>query len=51
MNLVSFLPEIKLNTFGFIFLTYLGTKTRAYGLLVVLQLPPHLLAIIVNGLK
>ena len=37
INLVSFIPEIKLNAFIFIFFTFFETQTRAYGSLIVLQ--------------
>ena len=42
-----FTPDIKLNTFPLTFHTLFGTKNRAYGSSVVLQLPPHLLTLTV----
>ena len=48
MNLFSFTPDIKLNTFTFIFFTLSGTSTLGYGLSTVLQLLPHLLTLIIN---
>ena len=47
--IVSFMPDIKLNTFMFVFFTFLGVQIRAYGSSIVLQLPLHLLTLIVNG--
>ena len=47
-NRVSFTPDVKSNTFAFIFFTAFGTQTRAYGLLMVLELPPDLLTLTVN---
>ena len=49
--LFSFPLTLSLNTFAFIFFTLFGTQTPGYGSLVVLQLPPHLLKLTVNGLK
>ena len=49
--LFSFPLTLSLNTFAFIFFTLFGTQTLGYGSLVVLQLPPHLLKLTVNGLK
>ena len=38
--LISFIPDIKLDTFAFIFFTFFRTQTRACESSVVLQLPP-----------
>ena len=46
-HLNSFILCIKLNKFTFYALS--RTHTRAYGSLIVLQLPPHLLTLPVNG--
>ena len=50
-NLVSFTPKIKSDTFTFIVFTIFGTQNQAYESLTVLQLPPHMLALTVNGQK
>ena len=39
---VLFFHGIRSNTFAVIFLTTFGTHTLAYGLLILLQFPPHL---------
>ena len=41
--LVSLVLDIRLNTFTFMFLIVSGTHNLAYGSLIVLQLPLHLL--------
>ena len=51
IRFVSFTQGIKWNTFTFIFFTLFGTKTRAYGSSIVLQLPPHIVTIVVNVYK
>ena len=43
INLVSLLLDIRLNTLIFIFLTTSGTRNFPYGVLILLQLPLHLL--------
>ena len=48
-NLVSFTPDIRLNTFKFIFFTLLGIQTRAYRSSLVLQLLSYLLTLTING--
>ena len=48
-NLALFTPDIKLNTFAFILFALFGTKNRAYGSSIVLQILPHLLTLTVNG--
>ena len=50
-HFVSFTPDVELNTFEVIFFTLFGTQTQAYELSIVLQLPPHLLALPVYGKK
>ena len=40
--LVSFVPNIRLNTLTFIFLRTSGTHNFAYGSLILLKLPLHL---------
>ena len=47
-NLVSFVTDIKRNTFTFIVFTLFGTHTRAYGSSIALQFPPHLLTLTLN---
>ena len=42
-------PDIKLNTFRFKFFILFGTCTIVFGSSIVLQLPPYLLALRVNG--
>ena len=46
-----FTPNIKANTFTFIYFTLFGTHTRIYGSSIALQLPPHLSILTVNGSK
>ena len=43
MYLVSLVLEIRLSTLTFMFLTTSGTRNVAYGSLILLQLPLHLL--------
>ena len=49
--LVSLILLIRLNTLTFMFLTMSGTHNLAYGLLILLQLPLHLFALILKGKK
>ena len=49
-NIVLFILDIKSNTFTFIIFTF-GTHIRAYGSIIALHIPPHLLTLTVNGLK
>ena len=45
MHLVSLVLEIRLNTFTFMFSLTSGTHNFVYGLLILLQLPLHLLTL------
>ena len=47
--LVSLVLDITLNTLTFKFFTTSGTHNFAYGLLILLQLPLHLLVLILKG--
>ena len=49
MRLVSLFPDTRLNTLTFKFLTTPGTHNFARGLLILLQLPLHLLVLILQG--
>ena len=49
MCLVSLVLDIRLNALTFNFLTTSETQTFAYGLLILLQLPLHLLVLILKG--
>ena len=49
MCLVSLVLDIRLNTLTFKFLATLGTRSFSYGLLILLQLPLHLLVLILKG--
>ena len=49
MCLVSLILDIKLNTLTFMFLMISGTPNLAYESLIPLQLPPHLLTLILKG--
>ena len=49
MCLVSLVLYIRLNTLTFTFLTTSGKYSFAYGLLILLQLPLHLLILILEG--
>ena len=51
MCLVSLVLDIKLNTLTFKFLITSGTHNFAYGLLLLLQLPLHLLVFNTKGEK
>ena len=44
-----FTCDIKLNTFTLIFFTLSEKHIQAYGLSIVLQIPPHLLTLTVEG--
>ena len=48
---VSLVLYIRLNTLTFKFFTTSGTQILAYGSLILLQLPPHLLVLILQGEK
>ena len=49
INLVSLVYDIKLNTLTFKSFIRLGTQIFEYGLLILLQLPLHLLVLILQG--
>ena len=49
MFLVSLVLDIRLNALTFKFLTTPGTHSFAYGSLTLLQLPFHLLTLILKG--
>ena len=49
MYLVSLVLDIRLNTLTFKFFITLGTQIFAYGSLTLLQLPLHLLVLILKG--
>ena len=49
INLVSLVLDIKLNTLTFKFFTTSGAQVFTYGLLALLQLPLHLLVLILKG--
>ena len=49
--LASLVSDIRMNTLAFTFLTTSGTDSFAYGLLILLQLPLHLLILILKGKK
>ena len=49
-NLVLFILDIKSNNSTFIIFTF-GNHVRAYGSIIALHIPPHLLTLTVNGLK
>ena len=49
INLVSLVLEIRLNTLTFKFFIISGTQIFAYGSLILLQLPLHLLILILKG--
>ena len=49
MCLVSLVLDIRLSTLIFKFFTTSGTHIFAYGLLILLQLPLHLLVLILKG--
>ena len=49
MYLVSLVLDIRLNTLMFKFLTTSGTHIYAFGSLILLQLPPHLLVLMLKG--
>ena len=48
-NFVSFTLYMKLDIFTFIFFRLFEIQTRAYGSSIVLQFPPHLLILTING--
>ena len=49
INLVSLILDIKLNTLTFKSSITSGTQMFAYGSLILLQLPLHLLILILKG--
>ena len=49
MRLVSLVPDTRLNTLMFMFFTTPGTHNFVHGLLILLQLPLHLLVSILKG--
>ena len=49
MHLVSLVPDTKLNTLTFKFFTTSGTHNFAHELLIMLQLPLHLLTLLIQG--
>ena len=51
MCLLSLVLDFRLNTLTFKFFTTSGTQIFAYGWLILLQLPTHLLVLILNGKK
>ena len=48
MRLVSLVPDTRLNTLMFKFFTTSGPRNFAHGLLILLQLPMHLLVLILK---
>ena len=49
MRLVSLVPDTRLNTLTFKVFATLGTHNFGSGLLILLQLPLHLLALTLKG--
>ena len=49
MYLVSLVLDVRLNTLTFKFFITLGTQIFAYGSVILLQLPLHLLVLILKG--